>query len=686
MASPAPVNEPQPRNSSNNGPASTGAEQQRSRLRPRGCTDLAWLFLLAAFLAAAVFVASFALVLGDPRRLVNGCDSFGNVCGARNTPMGSLAFSGLDASEKPYLFYLDLTDPPRSLKICVKHCPFRTLRTMEEVRRFTEETGSSLCRYDVGEGDRSASLSNQTVLDFFNKEQQTTGLGPCPTLPVPPSKPVLNRCVPDGVTADVFQSVYGHLNSVDTLQQVVSDLFAAWREVAAMLLLACVLAFLVILLIHRLAELAAKLILVASVLSVTAVAAVLWWTYADIKLSLDSTPFELLLEEAAKNERAFLVFACGATILAAFLALVAGAMRQKVALAGALFREAGQCVRHMPFLLAQPVWTLLALAALFTAWTVVLLHLATADHASRELRPIAAFVGGPVDGSNLSREVRHFTLVAYDRPSWVRFAWCFQLLFLLWAAEFVLSCQQTVVAGAVASWYFCKDRAALRWPVGRSAARLCLYHLGSVALGSLLIPVCRLPRFVLSSLRHWTHRQRGSACCDCVRRCGSRGGCFWCYDHTLRYVSADAYTVVAIRGVSFCTAGRTALHTVAESAAALDDRAAAVLHASPGCLLLLLAQCLVSSVAGLVAVVLLRQNPELQLYAVPLLAVGVFSCFVAHCVLSLYAMVLDTLLLCFAEDLASRPSDQRDLYAPEGLRRLLLGDAAASLRPLAARS
>lgn len=678
----AAVNEPQPRSGANNGPASppTGADQQTSRLEPRGCTDLPWLFLLAAFLAAAVFVASFALVLGDPRRLVNGCDSFGNVCGARNAPMGSLAFSGLDASEKPYLFYLDLSDPRRSLKICIKQCPFRPLRTMDEVRRFTEETGSSLCRYDVGETDRSASLSNQTVLDFFNKEQQTTGLGPCPTLPVPPSKPVLNRCVPDGVTADVFQSVYGHLNSVDTLQQVVSDLFAAWREVAAMLFLACILAFLVILLIHRLAELAAKVLLVASTLSVAAAAAVLWWTYADIKLSLDSTPFELLLEEAAKNERAFLIFASGATFLAVVLALVAVAMRKRVALAGALFREAGQCIRNMPFLLAQPVWTLLALAALFTAWTVVLLHLATADHASREMRPIAAFIEGPVDASNLTREVRHFTLVAYNRPSWVRFAWCFQLLFLLWAAEFMLSCQQTVVAGAVASWYFCKDRATLRWPVGRSAARLCLYHLGSVALGSLLIPVCKLPRFVLSSLHHWTHRQRGNACCDCTRRCGSRVGCFWCYDHTLRYVSHDAYTVVAIRGVSFCAAGRTAFHTVAESAATLD---AGALSDGTGALLLFLAKCLVTSLAGLLSVALLRQNPELQLYAVPVLAVAVFSCFVAHCVLSLYAMVVDTLLLCFCEDVASRDPDHRDLYAPEGLRRLLLGDAAASLRPLA---
>ncbi|XP_077494482.1 choline transporter-like 1 [Amblyomma americanum] len=650
---------------------SSSAPDQRPRLKPRGCTDLPWLFLLVAFLGAAVFVASFALALGDPRRLVRGCDSFGNVCGARNAPLGSLSFSGLDARDKPYLFYFDLADPRSSLKICVSQCPLRALRTMDEVRLFGEKTGSSLCRYDMG-GDLHSVLSNQTVLDLFNKEQQTTGLGPCPKLPVPPSRPVLNRCVPDDASSDVFRSIYGYLNGVDTLQQVVGDLFAAWHEVAAMLFFACILAFVLVLLIHCFAQLAAKLILVVSVVSVIIAAAVLWWIYADIKFHLDTTPFERLLEEAAKNERAFFVFSVGVTLgVVVPMVAAAVALRRRTGQAGALFFEASQCVRHMPFLLAQPIWTLLALAALFAAWTVVLLYLATADHASRETRPIAAFVGGPVNLSNLApvAEVRHFTLVAYDRPSWVRFAWCFQLVFLLWAAEFVLSCQQTVIAGAIASWYFCKDRNTLPWPVGRSAARLLLYHLGSVALGSLLIPICKLPRLALVALRHWTRGRRGSDCCAGGSRCFLASG--------LRYVSHDAYTVVAIRGTSFCTAGRTAHLTVAESSGAFDTW---VLDGTTD-FLLFMAKCLVTSVTGLLSVVLLRSSPELQLYAVPVLAVVVFSCFVAHCVLSLYGMIVDTLLLCFCEDIVSQDAE-RELYAPEGLRKLLLGDAM-TLRPLA---
>lgn len=638
-------------------PTPLGAMAQPSGApsKARGCTDLPWLFALAALLGVAVFVASFALALGDPRRLVHGYDSFGNVCGARNAPIGSLALSGMDASDKPYLFYLDVADPRNSLKICVSQCPFRALHTMDEVRHFGEETGSTLCRYDVATNSQASALSNATVLDLFNKEQERTGLGPCPRLPLPPTKPVRNRCVPYDASSAILHSIYGYLNSADTLQQVVSDLFAAWRELCCMLSFACVLSFSVVYLLHRFAAVATKAVLIVSVLSVIAAAATLWWTYVDIKVHLDMTPFDRLLEESAKNERAFLVFAIAATLLATVLLALVLALHKQAGLA--LFHEAGHCIRHMPFLLVQPLWTLVALVALFATWTVVFLHLATANHASRETFPIAAFA--PV------AEARHMTLVTYEQPSWVRFAWWFQLLFLLWAAEFVLACQQAVIAGAVASWYFCKDRTTLVWPVGRSAARLFIYHLGSVALGSLLTPVCRLPRLVVMALQHWTSGRPSGRCCRWL----------WCFS----CVSHNAYTVVAIRGTSFCTAGRTAYLVLSESSPITS-----VLSGSCD-FLLFMAKCLVTSAVGLLAVVLLRGNPQLQLCAVPVLAVSVFSYFVAHCVLSLYGMVVDTLVLCFSEDVLSWEPSHRDLYAPESLRRLLLGDTAL-LRPLPAQA
>nr|CAD7408778.1 unnamed protein product [Timema cristinae] len=48
-----------------------------------------------------IVIAAFAIVYGNPLRLINGYDSFGNTCGtSNNEKMGGLALSGMDTSDK----------------------------------------------------------------------------------------------------------------------------------------------------------------------------------------------------------------------------------------------------------------------------------------------------------------------------------------------------------------------------------------------------------------------------------------------------------------------------------------------------------------------------------------------------------------------------------------------------------
>lgn len=49
-----------------------------------------------------------------------------------------------------------------------------------------------------------------------------------------------------------------------------------------------------------------------------------------------------------------------------------------------------------------------------------------------------------------------FTLVEYTDATWVRYMWWVYLIGLVWTSEFILACQQMVIAGAVARWYFHK--------------------------------------------------------------------------------------------------------------------------------------------------------------------------------------------------------------------------------------
>lgn len=129
--------------------------------------------------------------------------------------------SGISTVDKNYLFFLDVKELRRSLKICVKQCPSTKLESLSDIQKFYRETGSNLCRY----GFDLDSITASPKLHHY--------IGPCPTLPVYESYPVLNRCFPRSakeLAEKVFTDFYELLNSWDTIEQMLSDLYSSWKE------------------------------------------------------------------------------------------------------------------------------------------------------------------------------------------------------------------------------------------------------------------------------------------------------------------------------------------------------------------------------------------------------------------------------------------------------------------------
>lgn len=92
---------------------------------------------------------------------------------------------------------------------------------MSAIQNFYQETGSNLCRYGFTFNDATPSQN----LHHY--------IGPCPTLPVYESYPVLNRCFPRSakeLAEKVFTDFYDLLNSWDTIEQMLSDLYSSWKE------------------------------------------------------------------------------------------------------------------------------------------------------------------------------------------------------------------------------------------------------------------------------------------------------------------------------------------------------------------------------------------------------------------------------------------------------------------------
>lgn len=142
-----------------------------------------------SFKTFQIVVAVFSFVYGNPLRLINGYDSFGNTCGVKhNDKFSNLELSGLNTIDRPYLFFLDVKELRQTLKICVKECPTRLINNKNELYSYYQDRSTSLCRYDFNmnvllEADRSD-------LKLFNF------LGPCPPFPVYESVSINLLCIP----------------------------------------------------------------------------------------------------------------------------------------------------------------------------------------------------------------------------------------------------------------------------------------------------------------------------------------------------------------------------------------------------------------------------------------------------------------------------------------------------------
>ncbi|CAH0554777.1 unnamed protein product [Brassicogethes aeneus] len=611
----------------------------------RKCTDVFWLCLYILFWCLMVIIAAFSFVYGNPLRVINGYDSFGNICGTKNKPIGNLELSGYDTTDRPYLLFYNIQELKDSLKICVKQCPKETLRSMNDVAAYNRK-GIGLCKYNFNYNDLSNNARDNSVL--------SSSFGPCPVLPIYDSIPVLNRCVPKPVKEvgeSVLHSFYSLLNSWDALEQILGDLYKTWKEIIALTCLSLVISLLTILILHCMAHIVSYIIMIGFSIASIGGTGFLWYTYFDLKHNLDKTNENMLLLESARNETAFFWYSIVATVITVIILLIVIFMRKQVDFLANLFKETTKCVMHLPGLFFQPLITFVILGLFFLLWIFVVLCLATAYYPGRTgISPTAS--GGHMVATPATANIQpvnmtytekiKLTVVEYVEPSWVKGMWWIYFIGLIWTSEFIMACQQMVIAGAVAHWYYrhkYKDNSHLSYAI----CKLIKYHLGSVALGSLIITAVKIPRLILMYIheRLKRNKDKGSECASCGLKCCIC--CFYCLEKFLRYLNHNAYTVIAIDGSNFCKAAGTAFEVLTSHAIQV-----ATINGL-GDFILFLGKCFVTAVTGCAGLAWFRRNAELHFYAAPTLLVCVFAFFVAHCVLSLYEMVLDTVYLCMCQ-------------------------------------
>lgn len=340
---------------------------------------------------------------------------------------------------------------------------------------------------------------------------------------------MLHRCIPTskGPTKQV-QNMYNLLNSWDIADQLLSDLYKTWPIIALFCLCALLLSIVLITMLHWLTKIISWLICIFVGVVSIALTIILWTTYYKIKHG-DANIKHSLLENVARNETAVYILAIIATIVMVctktamytftifseiqtiiscfqiFLIVIIFFLRSKIGGLAALFEEAGRCMLSLPGLAGPPVLAFIAIILFFTFWLTVIICLATANYpnlksALSENIKTDSIAFSPNDAAkNVSflANNKSYKSVEYLDAVWLKRLLWFYVAGLIWMSEFIFACQQLTIAGAVAYWYFRKPTDS---PVLHAIAKLVKYHMGSVAKGSFLITLFKIPRLILTYL------------------------------------------------------------------------------------------------------------------------------------------------------------------------------------------
>ncbi|KAJ1500068.1 hypothetical protein HMI56_004049 [Coelomomyces lativittatus] len=300
-----------------------------------------------------------------------------------------------------------------------------------------------------------------------------------------------------------------------------------------------------------------------------------------------------------------------------------------------IFDDVYRSLRSMPLIFLFPIMKYIILVLIFAYFTYVFALLATSGTVISE---------STVDTLTKTANNAPFTKI-FTPNRVLPFFQIYIVLGFFWTWNFIMGVWQTTIAGAVASWFWTKDKHQLASsPVQRSFGRCFRYHLGSIALGSFIIAIVQTLRVLLlyiqKNMKKMPNHQTVNYILACIQCC------FALIERIIALINTNAYIEIAVYGYGFCEGAKKAFDLLVRNAYRL------IVVEGVGGFLLFLGKLLIVSVTCIVGMVLLFHfQPELGNFnAVPLIFIFVLAWFIASLFVAVMDMAIDTIFLCFCED------------------------------------
>ncbi|XP_069783616.1 choline transporter-like protein 2 isoform X2 [Narcine bancroftii] len=678
-------------------------------IKNRSCTDVICCLIFIVSIIGYIIVGIVAWTNGDPRKVIYATDSRGEFCGQ----------IGSTNEHKPFLFYFNIlkcASPLLLLKlqcpttqICVQKCPdsFESFITSYQLRRVKPNKWKNYIKF-CRPGFTDSGKSPAEIL----RDQD------CPTF-LTPSKPFTRRCFPnletskgvimvnnrtnfnldDGGIVNATQLMEGAkganlvLEAREVAMKVFEDYTKSWYWILIGMVIALVISLIFVVLLRYIATVMVWLSILLVIAALGYGIFHCYMEYASLKgiqgsdVTIKDLGVQTDLRVYLHLRQTWLAFMIILIIVEIIIIIILIFLRKRIAIAIALIKEASRAIGYIMSSLLFPLITFILLLFCIAYWAITAVYLSTSSKAVYKVfdnETTCNYTAMNCDPGTFSDSLikkqcpeAQCSFAFYGGDSYYhRYLTLFQfynLFLFFWLINFVIALGEVTLAGAFASYYWAFNKPAdmPAFPVMSSMGRALRYHVGSLAFGSLILAIVQIIRVVLEYV---DQKVKGAQNKVAKFVLGCLKCCFWCLEKFLKFLNRNAYIMIAIYGNNFCTSAKNAFFLL------MRNIIRVVVLDKVTDFLLFLGKLLIVGGVGILGFffftnrikIMEDRTPTLNYYWLPLLTLIVGSYLVAHGFFSVYAMCVDTLFLCFLEDLERNDgSNEKPYFMPKKLLKVL---------------
>ncbi|ETI54567.1 hypothetical protein F443_02632 [Phytophthora nicotianae P1569] len=679
----------------------------------RKCRDVICALLFAVFWVGMIAIAAVGFRHGEPKRLLYGSDYNGTTCGTGKQQDQPLTFYPritqdlLEQASNPALSVDDFS----FYGVCVATCPDAGTYICNYEAEAEIQSDTSLTTDKEREQERKSRATDFIILPsekqcwlvalpsekvFYRclqiTELNSTSIEKCVVpgdepeyyeelngVQVPNDKCEIKRVITTSESVEPAQEnpLYSKLQTVgSTVGRVIGDLQETWPVfLVCGGVLALVLGFAFVILLRFCAgcivwitlwSFVLLLLLFALMLStkggiigssdlnaltseIASAAAAAGVDSSDVNITAIVLP--QTLQASQDKQKAYAAAAYVVYALAGVALLLVCFFQKKIRIAVGIVKEASRALQSLPLLVLFPIIPFVMLLILFAYAAIVGAFI----YSSGEME-LASLAGELVDqtGQNITAEATT-TLSKVSPDQTMKLLVAYHFFGFLWTAQLINAISMCTIAGAVSRYYWSRNKTSEemgRFPVLTSFKNCFRYHFGSLAFGSFIIAVVQFIRAALLYLDHQTKDLQKS---NLVLKVAMKivQCCLWCLEKCLRFLSKNAYILIAMKGHSFCASAKDAFKILLTNIAQVGAVSTVTF------LLLGAGKIAVALSCAIATFSYLEKNNddygvggahELSSPLAPILLALLLGWFVASTLLGVYEMAIDTILLCFCED------------------------------------